>query len=44
MTWTKKIDTMLALALDVSREQRERTLELEVGYDGVPGLWEVIVR
>ena len=38
------MDTMLALALDVSREQRERTLELEVGYDGAPGLWEVIVR
>lgn len=44
MPWTKKIDNMLALAIDVGREQRERTLELEVGFDSGPGLWEIIVR
>jgi subtilisin family serine protease len=39
-----KIDNQLNLALNTSNEQREKTLDLEVGFEPKGQLWEVIVR
>lgn len=40
----QKIENMLNLALDATPEERERSLDLNVGYDPVEQTWEIIVR
>lgn len=40
----EKIENLLNLALDATREEREKSLELDVGYDREDNTWEVIVR
>ena len=38
-----KIENILNLALDATREEREKSLNLDVGYDVADDSWEVIV-
>ena len=40
----EKIENLLNLALDVSEQERMRSPELSVGYDGEDDTWEVIVK
>ena len=39
-----KIENILNLALDATREEREKSLNLDVGYDVADDSWEVIVK
>lgn len=39
-----KIENILNLALDATREEREKSLNLDVGYDVADDSWEVIVN
>ena len=39
----QKAENLLNLALSVPEETRERTEELNVGYDRVERTWEIIV-
>lgn len=41
---SEKIDNQLKLALDSSVEQRDKTADLNVGYDVTNNTWELIVR
>lgn len=41
---SEKIDNQLKLALDSSVEQREKTADLNLGYDAANNTWELIVR
>ena len=41
---SQKNENILNLALDTSPENRERSLELNVGFDGREKTWEVIVK
>lgn len=41
---SQKNEDLLNLALDTPQEERERSLELEVGYDRQEQTWEVIVK
>ena len=41
---SQKIENLLNLALDATQEEREKSLELEVGYDPVEREWELIVK
>lgn len=40
----QKIDTQLALSLGLSNSNREKTGNLNVGYDGLTDTWELIIR
>lgn len=40
----QKIENLLNLALDATGEEREKSLELDVGYDRMERTWEVIVK
>lgn len=40
----QKIENLLNLALDATPEERERSLDLNVGYDPLDRTWELIVR
>lgn len=40
----EKIENLLNLALDATEEERQKSLELDVGYDKAERTWEVIVR
>ena len=40
----QKIENMLNLALNATEEERERSLELNVGYDKEDKKWDIIVR
>ncbi len=40
----QKIDNQLNLALDVTIEEREKSRDLDIGYDSVENVWELIVR
>ena len=40
----QKAENLLNLALSVPEETRERTEELNVGYDRVERTWEIIVK
>ena len=40
----RKIENILNLALDATREEREKSLNLDVGYDVADDSWEVIVK
>lgn len=39
-----KIENLLNLALDATEQEREKSLNLDVGYDPAQRTWEVIVR
>ena len=41
---SQKYENMLNLALDVTEEQRENSVTLDVGYSQLENTWEVIVR
>lgn len=41
---SEKVDNQLNLALDVSQRQREKTMDLDVGYDPENRTWELIVK
>ena len=41
---SQKNENILNLALDTSQENRERSLELNVGFDDRDKTWEVIVK
>ena len=40
----QKIENLLNLALSASEEEREKSLELDVGYYPVARTWEVIIK
>ena len=40
----EKLENLLNLALDATPEEREKSLELNVGYDTASRSWEVIVK
>ena len=40
----EKIENLLNLALDATPEERERSIELNVGFDDAKDSWEVVVR
>ncbi|MDD6306025.1 MAG: S8 family serine peptidase [Clostridiales bacterium] len=40
----EKIENQLNLALDATAEEREKSLDLDVGYETVAKTWEVIVK
>ena len=39
-----KLENMLNLALDATQEEREKSLNLDVGYDREERTWELIVK
>ncbi|GFI49063.1 serine protease AprX [Lachnospiraceae bacterium] len=41
---SQKIENLLNLALDATAREREKSLELDVGYDPVEKEWELIVK
>ncbi len=41
---SQKIENLLNLALDASSEEREKSLELDVGYNPVEREWDLIVK
>lgn len=41
---SEKIENMLNLALDATNEEREKSLELDVGFDTSERTWEVIIK
>lgn len=40
----QKIEDLLNLALDATEEEREKSLELDIGYDPIDREWDVIVK
>lgn len=40
----QKADNMLNLAVDITPEEREKSLELDVGYDEAEKEWELIIK
>ena len=40
----EKIENLLNLALEATRREREKSLELSVGFDAVQRTWEVIIK
>lgn len=40
----QKIENLLNLALDATQEEREKSLELDVGYHPVDKVWDLIVK
>ena len=41
---SEKIENILNLALDATKEEREKSLDLDTGYDAENKTWEVIVK
>lgn len=41
---SQKLENILNLALNSSQEEREKTLDLDVGYEEADNLWELIVK
>ena len=41
---SEKIENLLNLALDATKSEREKSLELDVGYDRLERTWEVVVK
>lgn len=39
-----KLDNQLNLALDINEEEREETIDLDVGFDAESNTWELIVK
>ena len=44
MATDQKIEDLLNLALDATEEERERSLELDVGFDAQTKTWDLIVK
>ena len=44
MEGEEKLENQLNLALELSRQEREKTLDLNVGYDEESDRWEVIFQ
>ena len=40
----QKLENVLNLALDATEEERQRSLELDVGYDAIQQEWDLIVK
>lgn len=40
----EKMENLLNLALAATQEEREKSLELDIGYDSAEQTWEVIVK
>ena len=40
----EKMENLLNLALAATPEEREKSLELDIGYDSAEQTWEVIVQ
>ena len=40
----EKMENLLNLALALTQEEREKSLELDIGYDSAEQTWEVIVK
>lgn len=40
----EKMENLLNLALDATEEERDKSIELDVGYDSAERTWEVIVK
>ena len=40
----QKVDELLNLAMDATEEEREKSIDLETGYDSRERTWELIVR
>lgn len=40
----QKLENMLNLALDATQEERQKSLELDVGYDAIEKEWDLIVK
>ena len=40
----QKLEKVLNLALDATEEERQKSLELDVGYDAIMREWDLIVR
>ena len=40
----EKMENLLNLALEATQEEREKSLELDIGYDSAEQTWEVIVK
>ncbi len=40
----EKMENLLNLALDATQAEREKSIQLEVGYDAAERTWEVIVK
>lgn len=40
----QKLENMLNLALDATQEERQKSLELDVGYDSIEREWDLIVK
>lgn len=40
----QKVDELLNLAMDATQEEREKSIDLETGYDARDKTWELIVR
>lgn len=41
---SQKVEDLLNLALDATEEEREKSLELDVGYNPIDRVWELIVK
>ncbi|MBO8462301.1 MAG: S8 family serine peptidase [Firmicutes bacterium] len=41
---SQKVDNQLNLALDSTVQEREKTIDLNVGFDEASGLWELILK
>ena len=41
---SQKVDNLLDLALDSTTEEREKSLNLNVGYNSESHLWDVVVN
>lgn len=44
MEQDEKLDNQLNLALDLTKEEREKSEDLNAGYDEISGQWEIIFR
>ena len=40
----QKIENLLNLSMEATEEEREKSLDLDAGYDEQTGRWEVIIR
>lgn len=41
---SQKAENLLNLALDATEEEREKSLELDVGYDPIDREWDLIIK
>ena len=40
----QKVENLLNLALDATEDEREKSLQLDIGYDPIERSWELIVK